>query len=92
MAHLLLLLPSMSYRGQAFLEAANKVGVSLTVAGDASPDFLEQSPESFLTLDLHNPGTAVHAVVEFAKTTPIDVVLGVNAQTAILASTISVAL
>ena len=92
MAHLLLLLPSMSYRGEAFLEAANKVGVSLTVAGDASPDFLEQSPESFLTLDLHNPGTAVHAVVEFAKTTPIDVVLGVNDQTAILASTISVAL
>ncbi len=92
MAHLLLLLPSMSYRGEAFLEAANKVGVSLTVAGDAPPDFLEQSPNSFLTLDLYSPSTAVPAVVEFAKTSLIDVVLGVNDQTAVLASTISVAL
>jgi biotin carboxylase len=92
MAHLLLLLPSMSYRGEAFLEAANKVGVSLTIAGDAPPDFLEQSPDSFLTLDLYNPGSAVPAVVEFAKTSPIDAVLGVNDHTAVLASTISEAL
>jgi len=91
-AHLLLLLPSMSYRGEAFLEAANKVGVSLTVAGDAPPDFLEHSPDSFLTLDLYSPSTAVSTVVEFAKTFPIDVVLGVNDQTAVLASTISEAL
>jgi len=92
MAHLLLLLPSMSYRGEAFLEAANKVGVSLTVAGDAPPDFLKQSPDSFLTLDLYSPSTAIPTVVEFAKTSPIDVVLGVNDQTAVLASTISEAL
>ena len=92
MAHLLLLLPSMSYRGEAFLMAAGKVGVTLTVAGDAPPDFLEQAPDRFLTLDLHNPDTAVPAVMEFAHTSPIDVVLGVNDQTAVLASTISVAL
>lgn len=91
-AHLLLLLPSMSYRGEAFLEAANKVGVSLTVAGDAPPDFLKQTPNSFLTLDLYSPSTAVPTVVEFAKTSPINVVLGVNDQTAILASIISEAL
>ncbi len=92
MAHLLLLLPSMSYRGEAFLEAANKVGVSLTVAGDAPPDFLEKTPDSFLPLNLSSPNTAVSAVVEFAKTSPIDVVLGVNDQTTVLASTISEAL
>ena len=92
MAHLLLLLPSMSYRGEAFLDAANKVGVSLTIGGDAPPDFLKQSPESFIPLDLYNATTAVAAVVEFAKTAPIDVVLGVNDGTAVLASTISEAL
>lgn len=92
MAHLLLLLPSMSYRGEAFLEAANKVGVSLTVAGDAPPDFLEKTPDSFLPLNLSSPNTAVSAVVEFAKTSPIDVVLGVNDQTTVLAATISEAL
>jgi len=92
MAHLLLLLPSMSYRGEAFLEAANKVGVSLTIAGDAPPDFLKQSPKSFLPLDLYSPSTAVTTVVEFAKTSPISVVLGVNDQTAVLASIISEAL
>jgi biotin carboxylase len=92
MAHLLLLLPSMSYRGDAFWEAAKKVGVSLTVAGDAPPDFLKQSSDNFLTIDLYNPSTAVPAVVEFAKTSPIDVVLGVNDGTAVLASTISNAL
>jgi biotin carboxylase len=82
----------MSYRGEAFLMAADKVGVTLTVAGDAPPDFLEQAPDRFLTLDLHNPDTAIPAVMEFAHTSPIDVVLGVNDQTAVLASTISVAL
>lgn len=92
MAHLLLLLPSMSYRGEAFLEAANKVGVSLTVAGDAPPDFLEKTPDSFLPLNLSSPNTAVSAVVEFGKTSPIDVVLGVNDQTTVLAATISEAL
>ncbi|MGB0909607.1 MAG: ATP-grasp domain-containing protein [Nitrospirales bacterium] len=92
MAHLLLLLPSMSYRGEAFLEAANKVGVSLTVAGDAPPDFLKYSPASFLTLDLHNPKAAIPSVVAFAKTFPIDVVLGVNDHTAVLASSLSAAL
>ncbi len=92
MAHLLLLLPSMSYRGEAFLEAANKVGVYLTIGGDAPPEFLKQPPESFLQLDLYNTTTAVSAVLEFAKTSPIDVVLGVNDGTAVLASTISEAL
>ncbi len=82
----------MSYRGEAFLEAAHKVGVSLTVAGDAPPDFLEPSLDSFLTLDLYSPNTAVQTVLEFDKTSPIDVVLGVNDHTAILASTLSVAL
>lgn len=92
MAHLLLLLPSMSYRGEAFLEAATKVGVFLTIAGDAPPDCLEQSSPNFLPLDLHNPDTAVPSVVAYAKTSPIDVVLGVNDQTAVLASIISEAL
>ena len=82
----------MSYRGEAFLEAANKVGGTLTVAGDAPPDCLEQAPQNFRSLDLYNPSTAVSTIVEFAKTSPIDVVLGVNDQTAILASTISKAL
>ncbi len=89
MAHLLLLLPSMSYRGEAFIDAANRVGASLTIAGDAPPNFLEQSPKSFLTLDLYNPSKALSTVMEFAKTSPIDVVLGVNDQTAVLAATIS---
>ena len=82
----------MSYRGEAFWEAAKKIGVSLTVAGDAPPNFLEQSPDNFLTIDLYKPSSAVPAVVEFAKTSPIDVVLGVNDGTAVLASTISKAL
>ena len=92
MAHLLLLLPSMSYRGEAFLEAANKVGVSLTVAGDAPPDFLKHSSAGFLTLDLHNPKAAIPVVVAFAQTSPIDVVLGVNDHTAVLASSLSAVL
>jgi len=92
MAHLLLLLPSMSYRGEAFLEATHRVNVSLTVAGDVPPDFLKQSPHRFLKLDLYDPSTAIPTVVEFAKTSPVDVVLGVNDHTAVLSSTISEAL
>ena len=92
MPHLLLLLPSLSYRGEAFLEAAAKVGVSLTIGGESSPDFLLHSPGGFLSLNLHDPASAVSAAVEFAKTRPIDVVLGVNDNTTVLASRISAAL
>ena len=92
MPHLLLLLPSLSYRGEAFLEAAAKVGVSLTVGGESAPDFLVHSPGGFLPLDLHDPASAVSAAVEFAKTNPLNVVLGVNDNTTVLASRISAAL
>jgi biotin carboxylase len=92
MPHLLLLLPSLSYRGEAFLEAAAKVGVSLTVGGESAPDFLVHSPGGFLSLDLHDPASSVSAAVEFAKTNPINVVLGVNDNTTVLASRISAAL
>ena len=89
---LLLLLPSLSYRGEAFLEAANKVGVSLIVGGDVSPDFHDPSPVRFLSLDLQDQASCVSAAVEFAKTHPIDVILGVNDHTTVLASKISAAL
>ena len=92
MPHLLLLLPSLSYRGEAFLEAAAKVGVSLTVGGESAPDFLVHSPGGFLPLDLHDSVSAVSAAVEFSNTRPIDVVLGVNDNTTVLASRISAAL
>lgn len=92
MPHLLLLLPLLSYRGEAFREAAAKVGVYLTVGGESAPEFLGHSPGEFLPLDLHDPVSAVSAAVEFSNTRPIDVVLGVNDNTTVLASRISAAL
>ncbi len=47
---------------------------------------------AFLPLNMHDLEEAVRSVVEFARTTPIDVVVGVDDHTTVVAATISTAL
>ncbi|MGH7607545.1 MAG: ATP-grasp domain-containing protein [Gemmatimonadales bacterium] len=86
---LLLLLPSTTYRAAAFVEAARRLGVDLTVASER-PSTLEQAnPAGLLTLDFQHPERAADQARDFARRLPVDAVVGVDDDTAIVASHIA---
>lgn len=89
MPRLLLLLPSATYRVEAFLDAARRLGVEMTAGSDRGHMFTERRPSGTLALNFRDPAEAASAVVEFARTDPIDAVVGVDDDTTVLAAVIS---
>ncbi len=89
---LLLLLPSTTYRAAAFVEAARRLAVDLTVASDHTSVFAAQQPERLVTLDFANLERAAGQAVAFAARHPVAAVVGVDDDTAILAAAIAEAL
>jgi biotin carboxylase len=83
------LLPTTTYRTAAFVEAARRMGVDLTVASE-QPSTLEQAnPAGLLTLDFEQPERAADAVLRFAKQYSLDGVVGVDDRTALVAAAIA---
>src|SRR5437899_10335590 len=92
MPRLLLLLPTTTYRAEAFLEAARKLKLEVVVGSKRAAMQADLGDTVFLPLNLHDLDEAVRSVVEFARTTPINVVVGVDDHTAVVAAAISAAL
>lgn len=88
--HLLLLLPGATYRGEAFLEAARRLQVRVTVGTDAGAAPVHS--DGLLPLELRRPEQAVRAAEAYARRDPIDAVLGVDDTTVVTATAISAAL
>ena len=89
MSRLLLLLPTGTYRAEAFLDAAQKLGLEVTVATE-KPNTLEKGqPTGLLTLDFDDPEAATLKAVQFAKEVPFDMVLGVDDATTVVSALIS---
>src|SRR5437016_8486546 len=89
---LLLLLPTATYRTAAFVEAAGRLGVSLTVASERPSTFQDANPAGLLTLDLSRPDRAAVEAQAFARTHPVHGVVGVDDDTAVVAAAIAAAL
>src|SRR2546422_4700860 len=91
MPRLLLLLPTTTYRAEAFLDAAHKLKLDVVVGSKkaAVPGGLGDA--AFLPLNLHDLEEAGRSVVELARTTPIDVVVVVVDHTKFVAAAISAA-
>jgi biotin carboxylase len=89
MPRLLLLLPSTTYRTAAFVEAARQIGATLTVASEQPSAFEPANPAGLLTLNFDSPGLAVQQALKFARLHPIDGVVGVDDDTAIIAAAIA---
>src|SRR2546422_6531424 len=70
---LLLLLPTTTYRTAAFVEAARRLGVELTVASERPSTFEGAQPAAFLTLDFAAPERAAEQAAEFARRHPVAV-------------------
>ncbi len=89
---LLLLLPTTTYRTEAFLSAARKLGIELTVASERANVLERQQPAGLLTLNFRDPEAASLTVAKFAQKVPINAVLGVDDETAVVAAIIAAAL
>src|SRR5881397_1245698 len=92
MPRLLLLLPTTTYRAEAFLDAARKLKLDVVVGSKRAAMLEDLGDAAFLPFNMHDLEEAVRSVVEFARTTPIDVVVGVDDHTTVVAAVISTAL
>ena len=89
MPRLLLLLPTRTYRAEAFLAAARCLHVSVTIGSERPPEELTNSPDDVLLLDVRHPQAAAQTVVAFARDHPIDAVIGVDDVTAVTAAAVA---
>src|SRR3990170_4298111 len=92
MKRVLLLIPTTSYRTQAFLDAAQRLGVEITVASERRNVLEETNPTGLLTLNLRFPEESARAVIEFSKHQVISAVLGVDDQSVLAAVHVAEAL
>src|SRR5213083_2781021 len=86
---LLLLLPTATYRATAFVEAARRLGVALTVASELPSTFEQAQPAALVTLDFSDPERAALQATEFARRYPIAGVIGVDDDGAVVAAAIA---
>jgi len=71
------------------VEAARRAGVDLTVASERPSTFEAANPAGLLTLDLAHPERAADEARAFARQHPIDGVVGVDDDTAIVAAAVA---
>src|SRR5206468_3335650 len=92
MPRVLLLLPTTTYRASDFLAAAERMNVDVVAASEKPNVMASKHPEVLLTLDFRNPEAAARTVREFHKRYPIDAVIPVDDDTAVVAATVGSAL
>ena len=88
MARLLLLLPTTTYRTQAFVDAATRLGVDLICASERPSTLEERAPDNLMTLDFAEPVRAAETVARLAGRRPIDAVVAVDDLTTVVAAAI----
>src|SRR2546430_15047248 len=80
---LLLLLPTVTYRTVAFVEAARRLGVEVTVASERPSTFEQANPTGLVTLDFADPARAAGQARAFAHTHLVHGVVAVGDDTAV---------
>jgi biotin carboxylase len=88
MPRILLLLPTTTYRTEAFLTAARQLDVEVTIGSDQPNTLARLNPSAFLTLSFHDPQQTVRQVVDFAAKHPIDAVVAVDDQVTVVAAVV----
>ena len=89
---ILLLVPTKTYRAKAFLAAASQLGVAVAIGSDQPQTLSELSPRKSLVINFNKPEKATEEIAAFARTHPIDAVVGVDDDTTILVSMVAKAL
>ena len=89
MPRLLLLLPTTTYRAQAYLDAARCLKLDVTVGGAQDFSSASETAGNFLPLDLGLPHQSAQAAAEFSRHYLIDAVIGVDDLAAVTAAAIA---
>jgi len=92
MPRILLLLPTTTYRTEAFLSAARQMDVEVTIGSEQPNTLARLNPTAFLTLSFHDPQQTARQVVDFAANHPIDAVVAVDDQVTVVAAVVCEAL
>jgi biotin carboxylase len=92
MHRLLLLMTTTTYRAHAFLEAAKRLGVPVTVGSERPQALASANLAGHLTLDFEAPEKASRTIIEFAKAHSIGGVVAADDDGVILAAMASAAL
>ena len=85
MQHILLLLPSETYRAADFIQAAAQLGTRVTVGSDRRNP-IANSDEAVIELPLKNPELAADAITEYASEAPLHAIVAVDDQGVITAA------
>jgi biotin carboxylase len=91
MHRVLLLTTPNTYRAQAFVAAAERLGVQVQIATDMQAELAESWGQQ-LGLDFQRPEQAVAAIVAFAAEHPLDAIIAVDDSGSLLAARASAAL
>jgi len=86
---LLLLLPTVTYRTVAFVEAARRLGVDVTVASERPSTFERANPTGLVTLDFADPAHAAAQARVFAYAHPLHGIVAVDDDTSVVAAAIA---
>ena len=92
MPRLMLLLPTRTYRAHDFMEAADRLGVDVVVGSERKQALADQVPGRLVVLDFRDNEKSTQAILEFSQDYPIDGILAVDDDTAILGAMASEAL
>jgi biotin carboxylase len=88
----LLLLPTSTYRTADFLDAAESLGIEVVVGSEERSTLERFQPSRLLTLDFLDPDGAADLAREFHRRYPLNAVVAVDEETAVVAAAISEAL
>jgi biotin carboxylase len=88
----LLLMRTRTYRAKAFLEAASRLGIQVSVATEREQPLAALTPGATLALDFASDRRAQQQIIEFARTYPLAAVVGVDDDTTVLAAQAAAAL
>ena len=89
MPRVLLLLPTTTYRTKAYVDAALKLNVDVVAASEEPSTLASRNPEGLLTLDFSEPEQAARQARAFANRFPIDAVIPVDEDTAVVAAAVA---
>jgi biotin carboxylase len=89
MPRLLLLLPTYSWRAEALLTAAQRLGLDVTVATDRPLVWTTHAPARVVALDFAHPEAAAEAIDAYARALPFHAVVGADDDTALAAAAIA---
>jgi biotin carboxylase len=89
---LLLLVPTSTYRADAFVRAARRLPIELSIASETPGSLSDLDPIGLPTFDFSNPLEAAAAARTFAAAHPVDAVVAVDDRATLTAAAIADAL